>query len=191
MDAIECMRTRRSIRRYKPDPIPRELLEDILDTAMTAPSGTNLQHWHFVVLESPEAMEKFKTLTAEVPARFHPVLAQRFPNHPKTVKATEGFLATLGGAPVCVLAFFDKPDFPDRDSAIQSVSAAIENLLLAAWAHAVGSCWMSVAQRMGLGPAIQEAFAPGKGEFIAAITLGYPDQSPPMPRRKEGRVTFL
>lgn len=191
MDAIECMKTRRSIRKYKPDPVPRELLEEVLDSALAAPSGTNLQPWHFVVLQSPEAVARFRELTAEIPAKFHPVLAQRFPNHPKTVQATEGFLATLGGAPVCILAFLEKTDYPDRDSVLQSVSAAIENLLLAAWAKGLGTCWMSVAQRMGLGPVLQKEFAPEKGEFIAAVTLGYPAQSPVAPRRKEGRVTYL
>lgn len=191
MDALECLMTRRSIRKYKSDPIPDQVLTSILDAALAAPSAINLQHWHFVVLRSPDRLAEFKTLMGDVQVKFHSVLAQRFQKHPEAIADTETFLTSLGGAPVCVLAFFLKDDFPDRDGAMQSVSAAIENLMLAAWAQGVGSCWMSAAQRMGFGPAIQERFAPDKGEFVSAISLGYPDQAPKMPPRREGRVTFI
>ena len=74
--------------------------------------------------------------------KFRPVLTERFAKHPETVKQTESFLISLGGAPVCVLAFLLK-DYPDREGTLQSVAAATENLLLAAWDKGIGSCWMS------------------------------------------------
>ena len=92
---------------------------------------------------------------------------------------------------MCVLVFMLKPDYPDRDGAMQSVSAAIENVLLAAWDKGIGSCWLSAPQRMGFGPVFQERFAPGKGEFVAAITLGYPDQEGKLPPRRDGRYTIV
>ena len=92
---------------------------------------------------------------------------------------------------MCVLAFFLRDDYPDRDGAMQSVSAALENLLLAAHAKGLGSCWLSAPQRMGFGPEIRARFAPDKGEFVAAVTLGWPDQSPKMPPRREGRYTSI
>ena len=119
------------------------------------------------------------------------MLEQRFAKNPEAVEDTHRFLDSLGGAPVCVLAFFLKNDYPDRDGAMQSVSAAIENLLLAAWDKGIGSCWLSAAQRMGFGPELQEAFAPDKGEFVAAVTLGYPEIVPKAPRRREGRYTII
>lgn len=191
MDVMECMLTRRSIRKYKSDPIPQEVLQEIMAAADCAPSAVNMQHWHFVVIQSPEKMEEFRAIMRDVTTKFRPVLKDRFQKHPETIKETENFLVSLGGAPVCVLAFFLKEEYPDRDGAMQSVSAAIENLMLAAWGKGVGSCWMSAAQRMGFGEAIQKHFAPGKGEFVSSITLGYPDQEPKMPPRREGRVTFI
>ena len=92
---------------------------------------------------------------------------------------------------MCLLVFMLKPDYPDRDGAMQSVSAAIENVLLAAWAKGIGSCWLSAPQRMGFGPAFQRRFAPDKGEFVAAVTLGYPDQQPKMPPRRAGRYLIV
>lgn len=190
MEARECLLTRRSIRKYKPDPISRETLERILEAGLDAPSAINLQHWYFVAVQSPEAMNDLKAIMGQVVEKFTPILEERFSRHPEQVGITNTFMSTLGGAPVCLLAFFLKPDFPDRDGAMQSVSAAIENVLLAAWNEGIGSCWMSAPQRIGFGPALQERFAPGKGEFVAAITLGYPDQEAKMPPRREGRYTI-
>ena len=191
MEAREALLTRRSVRRYKPDPIPEPVLREILEAGLAAPSAINLQHWYFVAVQSPEALEQVKTVMGGVVEKFTPVLEERFARHPEQVGITNKFLATLGGAPVCVLVYLLKPDYPDRDGAIQSVSAAIENILLAAWDKGIGSCWLSAPQRMGFGPELQRLFAPDKGEFVAAITLGYPDQQPKMPPRRDGRYTIV
>ena len=71
------------------------------------------------------------------------------------------------------------------------MSAALAILMLAALGKGVGSCWWSAAPRMGDSDEIRRKFAPGKGEFVAAITLGYPDQAPKMPPRREGRCDFI
>lgn len=191
MDAWEALMTRRSIRSYKPDPVPDRLLRELLEAACAAPSAVNQQHWHFVALRSPEALADLREIMGRTAQRFRPVLEQRFSRNPGTIAETETFLTTLGGAPVCVLAFFLRPDYPDRDGAMQSVSAALENLLLAARAKGLGSCWLSAPQRMGFGGELRDRFAPGKGEFVAAVTLGWPDQSPSMPARREGRYTIM
>lgn len=88
---------------------------------------------------------------------------------------------------MCVLAFFRKNDYPDRDGAMQSVAAAIENILLAAWDKGIGSCWISAPLKVGMGEEIRQRFAPDKGEFVAAITLGYPDETPRCPVRRGGQ----
>lgn len=191
METRQALLTRRSVRKYRPDPVSRADLEEILEAALCAPSAINLQHWHFVAVQSPEYMADLREIMGRVSQKFYPVLTQRFAGHPETVAETETFLNTLGGAPVCILAFFLKDGYPDRDGAMQSVSAAIENLLLAAWDKGLGTCWLSAPQRMGFGPELRERFAPDKGEFVAAITLGYPAAEPKMPKRREGRYTIL
>lgn len=192
METREALAGRRSVRLYRKDlPVSQEDLTAILDSACMAPSAINLQHWYFVVLRSAEDMSDFKAIMRRVSDKFHPILKDRFAKNPETIRDTETFLSSLGGAPVCILAFFLKNDYPDRDGAMQSVSAALENLMLAAWDRGLGTCWMSAPQRMGFGPEIQERFAPGKGEFVAAVTLGYPEKVGPMPRRREGRYTIV
>lgn len=169
MEARECLLTRRSIRKYQSTPIPDEVLTEILACGLAAPSAINLQHWHFVVVRSPEKLRELMDVMGSVYGKFRPVLEERFAKNPGAIEDTKLFLNSLGGAPVCVLAYFLKDDYPDRDGAMQSVSAAIENILLAAWDRGIGSCWLSAAQRMGFGPELQEKFAPGKGEFTNAM----------------------
>ena len=129
MDTMEALLTRRSIRKYRPEPVPVEDLKEILAAGATAPSAVNMQHWYFVAVQDPAALEEVKAIMGGVVEKFQPVLEERFSRHPEQIGITNRFLSTLGGAPVCLLVFMLKPDYPDRDGAMQSVSAAIENVL--------------------------------------------------------------
>ena len=62
MDTREALMTRRSIRRYKADPIPENDLKEILEAGLAAPSAINLQHWYFVAVQSPEALEEVRQI---------------------------------------------------------------------------------------------------------------------------------
>ena len=193
METREALCTRRSVRSYRPDPVPRDVLEDILRSACCAPSAVNRQRWYFAAVQDPEQMTRLREIMGRVSERFRPVLEQRYGTDRDSARQRETFLAGLGGAPVCVLAFLLEPEDTeqDRDGAMQSISAAIENLLLAAWDRGLGTCWMASPQRMGFGAELQRNFAPGRGEFVAAITLGYPGAIPEMPPRLEGRYTIV
>jgi len=191
MDVRECLLTRRSIRKYKDEPLSDELLNRIMEAAMAAPSAVNRQNWYFVVVRSPVAMYTFKSIMYRIMLGVQDFLKERFAKNPEVVEHTKNFLVSLGNAPVCVLAFQLKPEYNGDAGAIQSVAAAIENLLLAAWSEGVGTCWMSPHMSTELKEEIQNTFAPDKGEFVAAITMGWPDQNPKMPKRREGRYTFM
>ena len=121
MDTMEALLTRRSIRKYRPEPVPVEDLKEILAAGATAPSAVNMQHWYFVAVQDPAALEEVKAIMGGVVEKFQPVLEERFSRHPEQIGITNRFLSTLGGAPVCLLVFMLKPDYPDRDGAMQSV----------------------------------------------------------------------
>ncbi len=58
MDAIEAMKTRRSVRSFKPDPVPKEVIEDIVDCARLAPTALNYQPWEFIVVTDPQMRKR-------------------------------------------------------------------------------------------------------------------------------------
>ncbi|MBR1456910.1 MAG: nitroreductase family protein [Oscillospiraceae bacterium] len=194
MELKEAVWTRRSVRKFDPTPIEHEVLEEILQGALMAPSAVNLQPWHFVVLESAEAVEEYRAIMREGAKGFLPTLEKRFPDHPEVVEETMSFLSSCGGAPVVVLAFLNKPAFNERrksSSHVQSVAAAIQNLVLLAWDKGISSCWTGAPLSAGVDGEIEARFAPEHGDFVAAICMGYSQLTPKAPRRKTDRVVFL
>lgn len=191
MDARECLLTRRSVRKYKNEPLSDELLMEVLEPALYAPSSMNIQSWHFVVARTPEAMDEVKQIMYKSMLEKSPALKARFANHPEVVQETQNFLTSLGGAPVCVLAFLLKEEQNGNEGARLSVAAAVENLLLSAWDKGLGTCWLAPAVNEELKQEFRARFAPDKGDFVAAITLGWPDHAPKLPPRKDGRYTFI
>jgi len=191
MDARECLLTRRSVRKYKSEPLSEELLMEVLEPALYAPSSVNLQPWYFVVARTPQAIEEVKEILYQARLEKSPMLKARFANHPEVVEETLNFTSSMGGAPVCVMAFLLKPEQNGNDGARLSVAAAMENLLLSAWDKGLGTCWIAPAVNEELKEAFRAKFAPDKGEFVGAITLGYPDQTCKLPPRKDGRCTFI
>ncbi len=191
MDALKVLRERRSIRKYRAVPVPDEILEEIVEAGLYAPSGMNQQPWYFVVVRTPEKLLQVRAVMSVVAMRFNPILQQQFQDHPEVITATNNFMVTLGDAPACILAFANKKDDSDRDNVIESTSAAIQNMQLAAWNRGIGSCWIGAPNYVDCGKLFEECFAQGHGEFIAAMTLGYPAEDPKAHKRKSGRYTMI
>jgi nitroreductase len=113
MDVFEAIQARTSTRAYQTKPVPTETLKKILEAARLAPSAKNLQPWHFIVVTDKE---KRKELSKGVFA---------------------GFLAK---APVVVVACGDAKASPDW--CLVDVAIAVENMVLAATAEGLGTCWV-------------------------------------------------
>lgn len=191
MDALKVILERRSIRKFRTVPVPDEVLEEIVTAGTYAPSGINLQPWYFVVVRTPEKMSQVRALMAIVALKFNPILKEHFRGRPEIIEQTNNFMVTLGNAPACVLVYANKKNDGDRDNVIESISAAIQNMQLAAWNRGVGSCWIGAPNHVDCGGLFEAAFASDRGEFVAALALGYPDEDPKAPKRKSGRYTFI
>ena len=192
MNAMEAILARRSVRLYKSEPIPDEVLAEIIEAGLYAPSAVDLQPWYFVAVKSEEAMRRLLRIMADVSEKMRPVLEVRFANNPEVVADTTRFLLQLGGAPVCVLAFQYKSDYKKTmESIVESVSAAIENMLIAATEKGLGSCWLTAPLETGMAEELRQAFAPNKGRLLAVITLGYAERTPKAPARKAGRFVVV
>ena len=179
-DILHTMMTRRSIRRYRPDAVPRELLETILTAAIWAPSAHNRQPWRFCIVEN-----------AEIKERLAGAMANRLRRDLEADGVTEDVIAADTGrsyeritsAPVLVilcLSMSEMDIYPDSRRAdneymmaVQSTAMAGQNLLLAAHQNGIGACWMC-APLFCPDVIHQSLRLPEDWQPQALITLGYP-----------------
>jgi len=177
---FDAIHARRSIRRYTDRPVDRATIDAILDAAIHAPSAHNRQPWRFAVVTSPEAKARLASAMGER------LRADRLADgdSPDVVEAdVSRSRARITAASVIVLACLTMSDmdrYPDarrgdaeRIMAIQSVAAAIQNLLLDAHALGLGTSWMC-APLFASGEARAALDLPDDWEPQALITMGYP-----------------
>jgi nitroreductase len=186
VDLYKAIKGRRSVRRFQEAPVEKELIEDIFDTALWAPSGMNRQNWKFFVLTG-EQKEELVSISSTSFEYLEPELQKLFADKPKIVEATRNFFNRLGEAPVVVCAYFEPANSEDVTS-FQNVAAAIQNLLLVAYARGLGSCWMTgpvyVAEKINRFLGIENM------TLVAIIPMGYPDETPKVPPRRPDRVVY-
>lgn len=181
MDVMQAISDRRSIRKFEDRPVSRELVEAVLDAAIKAPSGKNSQPWRFVVVRG----EQKSRLVDIMERRVALVKASGF-----NTGSAENSARIMRQAPVLILVFdpYWTPDeVPDRVGrlmdivAIQSIGAAIQNMLLAATGFDLGTLW--ICDVLFAQQEIAE-FAGFKGGLVAAVSIGYPAESPAARSRK-------
>src|SRR3990172_4748594 len=184
MDLFDAIQGRKSIRRFKQTPVPDEDIKKILDAGRLAPSANNTQPWSFVVIKDRKMLRKMADAARAMVDRMVP--------HAKDEKQAQrlaayksNYYVFFENAPMVIAVFMEAYDAgTDRILAkmgysaeeirrlrplpgLQSVSAAVQNMLLAIHALGYGSCWMT-------GPLVaQEAFGKllgyGKDKYIAAL----------------------
>jgi len=188
MDLETVIRSRRSIRKFKTNPVPKELIEEILDLAFWAPSGMNQQNWHFVVVRGAKLTTLRGISKRSFDEHVETNLSKVFTDKPKIVRATKRFFSTLGGAPVVILAY-RMSTVEGESTDTQSVAAAIQNLLLAAHARGIGACWMTGPTHLAAD--IDRLVGIDDLRLQAVIPIGYSDVRPPIPTRKGGKVQWI
>ena len=196
MEFKDVVYGRRSVRHYTDEKISDEDLAEILDAAMWAPSGANIQPWYFVVAKSDEALRKLDKLMKITAENNMSHLEERFASHPRVVKEALHFISKLGNAPVVVMVFRDKKDYSwalSEEGVVQSISAAIQNLLLSAYDHGIASCWLTAPDQADMNDVFRDEFAPDHGELVALVTLGYAEEGKVFkaPKRKENKFTII
>jgi nitroreductase len=187
MELSEAIRGRRSIRRFKPDAVSREVLEKILQLAQWAPSAMNGQDWRFIVVRGPEK-EKLMKISGSAFEDFRPILETNFKNKPQVIEASRIFMETLGGAPVVILAYGGK--FPGGDEDLHSVSLAVQNILLAVHDAGLGAVWADAAV-FHREKEINKLMGIEGRKLVCLIPVGYPDETPKAPPRRDGRVQWI
>lgn len=186
---IELMRTRRSIRRYLPEPVPQVIIEQVLDAAIWSPSAHNRQPWRFAVLR--DATDK-ETLARAMGERLRRDLqADHAPLEVIEADVARSY-DRMTSAPVLVvvcLTMADLDTYPDSKRAqaeyimaVQSVAMAGQNLLLAAHDAGLGACWMCAP--LFCPDVVREALGlPSDWQPQGLVTMGYPAQEREKTRR--------
>lgn len=191
----QLLESRKSIRKFKSEPVPREVLDRVLTAAMHAPSGKNRQNWRFFVVTGKKR-EEYLAYSQKSWLGIKEILAQRL--KPSLYQFTERFFFTLGDAPVIVFAYSHNDSEERYHTSIGSVYMAVENMNLACVAEGLGCCTMGAPLEIKeevdrfLGVDGLPEYQRGELELLCAVVLGYPDHSPPKAARQlEGRITWL
>ena len=183
----QLLESRKSIRKFKPQAPPKEVIERILEAAMQAPSGKNRQNWRFFVV-SGEKRDEYLKLSQKSWLGIKDVLQTRL--KPSLYDFTERFFYTLGDAPYIVFCYSHNSDDEKYLTSIGSVYMAVENLNLAAVAEGLGCCTMGAP--LEIKSEVDEFLGIKDLELLCAVVLGYPDHNPPKaPRQRDGKITWL
>jgi nitroreductase len=164
MDAYEAITTRRSIRAYTAQPVSEELIRELLAAAMSAPSASNRQPWHFLVITERHQLD---AMTAILP-----------------------YGQMLRQAPLAIVVCGDRERQPMDGYWVQDCSAATENILLAAHAKGLGAVWLGVYPRQErIEPLRRLLGLPDQVPPLAVLSIGYPaEQKEPAGRYDESRI---
>ena len=203
MDTHQALLSRRSIRKYLKDPVSPESIERIMTAATWAPSGSNTQPWRFYVAigekrdellralieaTGPDApsMEAYEELAGRVEETLSEKLKESTPADPEGVSllrlGDEASRFVISGsvrfyqAPVAIVVAAPKHL---GGSASQSIGAAVQNLLLAAHAEGLATCWLGMPLRYK-DQLIDVLGIPEDEVLITSVSLGYPDTESPL-----------
>jgi len=158
----ELIKQRRSVRNFKPDPVDEAVLKRIVEAALWAPSAGNVQARMFYLVLNPH-MKK-----AVASACFDQEHVEQAPAVIVACTDVETMRSFYGKRGTTLYGICD-------------VSAAVENMLLAAWSEGVGSCWVGNFDEHKLQKALN---IPKQYLPVAVVPLGYPSEVPPPPARK-------
>ncbi len=163
MNTIECIKSRASVRSFKPDKIPDSVLDEILDSAVHAPSAGNVQDWEFVVVSKQDTKNRLAGAA----------WGQEFVSQAPVVIVVCSNLRTIHNA------------YGERGNSlysIQNTATATQNMLLAAWEKGLGSCWVGSFNDEN----VREILVlPSHVRPMAIVPIGYPATEPKKSRRKK------
>lgn len=197
MELKDAIQTRRSVRKYRSEPVSKEIILELLEAASLAPSATNRQPWEFVVvhrsyLDSLDQVlreaftERISGISEDAMRQAIKDLSIPVDENGDKLKGLGHFYRTLGGAPIAIVVCVPKESDPWAwKNCISDAAAAIENLILAACDKGLGTCWLTGplktrARMIASFLDIAEDF-----EIAAIVALGYPDHNPAMPPKKD------
>ena len=174
MELMEAIRGRRAVRSYTEESISLETLKRLVDAAIQAPSAINAQPWHFTIIRNQAALDRISHA-----AKSH-MLRTTAADGPMREHLDDPHFHIFYHAPALILISARDVDWACEDSAL-----AAENLMLAACAEGLGSCWIGFAQRwLETEEGKRAVDLPSGYTPVAPIIVGIPrEAAPPVPRK--------
>jgi nitroreductase len=156
MDFFEVVNARRSVRSYRPDPVPHDVLERIVTAGIEAPSGCNEQLRRYVIVDDAELLERLRPASA-----------------------------ALKGAPAAIVVLVEPKATKFGEFWIQDASAAMAQMLLAAVALGYAGCWIEGAIRRCEDDLRELLGVPPELRVWALMPVGKPAVDPPRPPKSD------
>ncbi|MBU1202068.1 MAG: nitroreductase family protein [Nanoarchaeota archaeon] len=169
MNTFECIKTRRSIRKYTQQPVEFDKIAQIIEAGIHAPSAGNMQNWRFIVVTEKNLLKEIYQHCLHQEAVYNAQIA------------------------IIVCGVTDKAEMlyglrGKRLYTVQNCACAIQNMLLAANELGLGACWIGAFDE----DKISTVFGiPDNARPQAIITLGYPDEKPVSDRKNLESVTYF
>lgn len=199
-EMLDAIMQRRSIRKYTDEKISDDDIEKILLAGISAPNAANKQTWEFVAVTKSELNKKIAKIVNSCYDKIGDMLDDK--DAKKTIKYAKFYSTFFKNAPLaiyCVATPYTsgsdasyemlgeegrhyRENRTNAQSGLQSVCAAIENMILAGWALGIGSVWLTapvVAREE-----IEEILEIKNGRLVAVVPFGYPSQAPVEINRK-------
>ena len=185
MNLLDAMRERRAVRDYINEPVDKAVLVRLIDAAVLAPSAMNRQDWLFVVITDPLALD---SIAHKAKLHMLSLLDQTPPLRGFREHLSKPDYNIFYRAPalvvICAMA--------DDEMARQDCCLAAENLMLAARAEDLGSCWIGFAEAwLDLPEAKAELGLPANIRPVAPIIIGHPRAWPASPGRRSPNIQWI
>jgi nitroreductase len=151
MEFLEVIKSRRSIRSFKPDPIEEEKLHEILEAGRSAPSAQNKQCWRFIVINDKELIKK---------VAFHSIIG------------SVNFF--LKDAPLIIIACADPKrsvNLNKQEYYLVDTAIAFHQMMLTAWSYGIGSCWLAAFDEKSIRKLLE---IPEDIRIVGISPFGYP-----------------
>ncbi len=188
---LKTIHSRASIRKFKEEQIPLDIVQRIIEAGIRAPTAGGGQEWFFIIVLSEEKRRRIHELLKKA----HILYAEKVLRKPLSRDKLEKWIKLMDEgeylAPVYIAGYIDlrSPLYSDEYRELeelwahQSIAAAFENIILAAWSMNIGSVWLGVPLLME--EEFNKVLEPPKGLKLAGIlALGYPDEKPKLRGRK-------
>jgi len=154
MDFSTTIKARRSVRKYGKEPVADDVIDDILDCGRLAPTAINIQPWLLGAVTDKAQLKRLSDLTDH--GRF------------------------IADCAVCFSVFCER----DKKYYLEDGAAAAMNIILSAWGHGLGTCWVAGDKKQYADAVRQLLKVPESHTLVALVPAGYPAETP-SPRKKQ------